>query len=234
VLKRLASPASKAPNAKEQFVQERDKRQQFRRLIDPGIIRPNSEKNASIAMQTLLKLAENLLREPDNPKYRSFKPTNDAIKARLIEPSGALEFALALGFQPEVKDFQPFYTWNPKFKDDLRIGVDMLREAVILDTEKRERAESARKVEKAAADAVKRNVALQYLDDRKTKEMNDEREKIAREARAARAASRQRSPTPEVDEEEDSQLQKNRMPGIGQKLNEKAGAVVDVDGDEKE
>jgi hypothetical protein len=73
---------------------------------------------------------------------------------------GLIRFALALGFQPEVKDFQPFYTWNPKFKDDLRIGVNMLREAVILDTEKRERAESARKVEKAAADAVKRNVGV--------------------------------------------------------------------------
>jgi hypothetical protein len=34
----------------------------------------------------------------------------------------------------------------------------MLREAVNLDTEKRERAESARKLEKAAADAVKKNV----------------------------------------------------------------------------
>jgi hypothetical protein len=41
--------------------------------------------------QTLTTLAENLLREPSNPKFQSFKPTNDAIKKRIVEPPGALE-----------------------------------------------------------------------------------------------------------------------------------------------
>jgi hypothetical protein len=56
-LKRLASPTPKAPNDKEQFAQERETRQKFRRLIDPGILRPNSEKIASTAMQVCVCFA---------------------------------------------------------------------------------------------------------------------------------------------------------------------------------
>lgn len=53
-LRRTQQPAGKAPNAKEQFAQERDKRQNFRRLIDPGIVRPNSKEVASLALQVRL------------------------------------------------------------------------------------------------------------------------------------------------------------------------------------
>ena len=41
-------------------------------------------------------MADNILREPDNPKYQMFKRENDTIKRRLIEPKGALEYALAV------------------------------------------------------------------------------------------------------------------------------------------
>jgi len=41
-------------------------------------------------------IAENILREPENPKYQTFKRENDLIKRRLIEPKGALEYALAV------------------------------------------------------------------------------------------------------------------------------------------
>jgi hypothetical protein len=67
-------------------------------------------------------------------------------------------YAIALGFAPEIRDFQPFYVWQARAHDKLRIGADILREAVALDTDKRERSERARKLEKEAADAVKRNV----------------------------------------------------------------------------
>lgn len=41
-------------------------------------------------------MAENILREPENPKYHTFKHENDTIKRRLIQPKGALEYALAV------------------------------------------------------------------------------------------------------------------------------------------
>jgi hypothetical protein len=45
-------------------------------------------------LQTLLAISENLLREPDNPKFQQFKPTNSIIKRDLVDPKGALEFAI--------------------------------------------------------------------------------------------------------------------------------------------
>ena len=45
-------------------------------------------------------IAENLLREPDNPKFRQFKPTNMIIKRDLVGPKGALEYAVAVRRTP--------------------------------------------------------------------------------------------------------------------------------------
>jgi len=183
--RRAREPSEKAMNEKEKYTQERETRQKFRRLVDPGIVRPNSKEIATLALQTLSKLAENLLREPENLKYQSFKPTNDAIKKRLVEPVGALEYAIAMGFRAKVIDFQPYYIFQPQFVDQLRIGAAILREAVTVDTEKTERAVRARAEEKAAAKAVKHNVALAYADDRKSQELRYERERLARSTRAA-------------------------------------------------
>ena len=42
------------------------------------------------------KVADNLLREPGNAKFRQFKPTNAVIKRDLVDPKGALEYAVAV------------------------------------------------------------------------------------------------------------------------------------------
>jgi len=39
-------------------------------------------------------IAENLIREPENPKFQQFKPTNNVIKRDLVDSKGALEFAI--------------------------------------------------------------------------------------------------------------------------------------------
>lgn len=214
--RRAREPLGRAPNEKEQFVQERDTRQKFRRLIDPGIIRPNSKEAAALALQTLSKIADNLLREPENTKYQSFKPTNDAIKKRLVEPAGALEYAIAMGFRAKVIDFQPYYVFQPQFMDQLRIGAAILHETVAVHTEKNERMARARAEEKAAAEAAKRNIALAYADDRKTQELRSERE---REARAAKAGvnppAAAASPPPD-------ERPPRYMPGTGLMLNPRA------------
>jgi hypothetical protein len=48
--------------------------------------------------QTILKIAENLLNDPDNPKFQQFKPTNTIIKKNLIDPKGALEYVIEVSF----------------------------------------------------------------------------------------------------------------------------------------
>ena len=43
-----------------------------------------------------MKLAENIIAHPDDPKYQKFKPTNATINRLLVEPRGTLEFAVAV------------------------------------------------------------------------------------------------------------------------------------------
>jgi len=196
-----------------QLIQEHEQRQMFRRLIDPGIFRPNSKEVALVSLKTLLTLAENLLREPDNLKYQQFKATNDTIRRRLIEPKGTLEYAIALGFRPDVKDFQPIYIFNPQKMAELRIGATILKEAVDLESQKQERFQRSRKEEKAAAEAAAQNVKLAFLDDRMTKALRDQRERQRRQAGNNEAVERitSGSPSPSVE------LQAE-MPGVGQTL----------------
>ncbi|EKM80075.1 hypothetical protein AGABI1DRAFT_113299 [Agaricus bisporus var. burnettii JB137-S8] len=180
LLRASQSPAQKSA---AQLAAEHDRRQTFRRMIDPGIVRPNSKEQASSSLKTLLRIADNLLREPENPKFQQIKPTNPVIQRELMNPKGAIEYAIEMGFRPEVKDFQPYYTFYPRHMDDLRLGAIILREHVNLETEKAERAARAKANEKANAAAAAEKVKLAFIDDRKTKEMKDEIERQQRLAR---------------------------------------------------
>jgi len=192
-----------------QMAAKHEKRQKFRRLLDPGITRPNSREQAFSSLKTLLAITENLLREPNNPKFQQFKPTNSIIKRDLVDPKGALEFAIELGFRGEVQNFQPFYTFNQRHMEDLRIGNNILKEYIDLETEKQERAARSKKNEKASIEAAAEKVKLAFMDDRRTKSLRDEMEKEQRAARGV-AAARQASPHPITPE--------NTMPGSGHVL----------------
>jgi len=189
---------SAQPTSEAQQHQEYELRQKFRRLIDPGILRPNSKDVAMASLKTLQTLSENLLREPENPKFQQFKATNNTIKRRLIDPKGALEYAIALGFSADVKEFQPLYRFNPRKMVDLRVGAAILQEAIDLEIEKQERLDRSKREGKAAAAAVTKNIKLAFMDDRKTKMLQDQRDRERREARAAAAARGEvQGPSPE-------------------------------------
>ncbi|KAF9492829.1 hypothetical protein BDN71DRAFT_1432963 [Pleurotus eryngii] len=184
-----------------QLAEEHEKRQAFRRLINPGIFERNSREVYTAAIKILSTLAENLLREPDDPHYQQFKPTNSIIKQRLVDPKGTLEYAIAfqgysvlkiikMGFRAEVKNFQPYYVFNPRKLHDLQIGAAILKEALDRQSEKDERASRATQEEKEATEAALLKVKLAYMDDRKTKIMADERDRQLREAHAAVAAAK--------------------------------------------
>ncbi|KAF8913935.1 hypothetical protein CPB84DRAFT_1757953 [Gymnopilus junonius] len=204
---RLATPQLTAA----QLAAEHERRQKFRRLIDPGITRPNAKERALSSLKTLLAISENLLREPDNPKFQQFKPTNTIIKRDLVDPKGALEFAIELGFRPEVHNFQPYYTFHPQHIEDLRTGAAVLKEHLDLENEKQERAERAKKNEKDAREAAAAKVKLAYIDDRRTKILKDELEKEQRAARALAAADRAAVQATR----EESEAPETSMPGSG-------------------
>jgi len=197
-----------------QMAAEQEKWQNFRRLLDPGITRPNSKEQALRSLKTLLTITENLLREPNNPKFRQFKPTNSIIKRDLIDPKGALEFAIQLGFRAEVQNFQPYYIFNPRHMEDLRIGNSILKDYIDLETQKQERMAQAKKNEKASIKAATEKVKLAFMDDRQSRLLRDEMEK---EHRAARTLAAAREAAIQASSSTDS-TPETAMPGSGHVL----------------
>ncbi|CAL1700664.1 unnamed protein product [Somion occarium] len=193
------------------FDEHHEKRQEFRRLIDPGILRPNPRHVALESLDILLKLAENIIKHPDEDKYLRFKPTNAKIKQYLVDPKGTLEYAVALGFRPQVENFQPYYAFNKRKTVDLQIGAAILKEALELETAKEEAAHLAKQREKAIADAAVAKVKQAFIDDRKSKAWHDRREQEILSARAARRTSVPTSPSPPATA---------RMPGSGHTISD--------------
>ncbi|CAE6454173.1 unnamed protein product [Rhizoctonia solani] len=179
VLKRLTQLVNPGDTEELRYEHERPVRQKFRRLVDPGIIRDNSEADAKRALGVLLKLSENLLSDPENPKFREFKSTNNTIKRSLIEPKGAIEFAVELGFRATVEEFQPKYVWHssPENLTALRVARDVLKDHITLATAKEERANLSQQLAKGAKNAAVQNALLAFEDDRKRRKALDERMK---------------------------------------------------------
>ena len=50
----------------------------------------------------MLKLAENIINNPEEAKYQRFKPTNGTIKRTLVDPKGTLEYAVAVSTNLKV------------------------------------------------------------------------------------------------------------------------------------
>ncbi|THH01679.1 hypothetical protein EW026_g1069 [Hermanssonia centrifuga] len=171
-------------------------------------------------MAITLSHVQNILEHPDEPKYQRFKPTNPNIKRLLVDPKGSLEFARALGFNPEVEKFQPLYVFNAKrHMQDLRIGAEILKEALERELTKEEVEERRKKEEKAIAAAQVEKIKQAFLDDRKSRTLQERREREVREARAQVAARRSSLPPA-------STALSRQMPGSGHTLN---GGPVTID-----
>lgn len=56
-------------------------------------------------VKILLNLLENVIREPENPKYRTIRLENKTIKEKLLNLNGARELLIQIGFY-EVKHLE--------------------------------------------------------------------------------------------------------------------------------
>lgn len=80
---------------------------------------------------------------------------------------------------------------------------------------------------------------LAYFDDRKSKELHDQREREVREARAIARAQREaaKETAPTVPEPEESTTKRKKMPGVGHTLTGQEledDAELDSEGEEEE
>lgn len=131
------------------------------------------------------RIADNLLREPDNAKFRQFKPTNAIIKRDLVDPKGTLEYAVAMGFRPEVDHFQPYYTFNKKYMTELRIGAAILHEAI--QTVGKEDDEGLKvRMAKAEEEIRIKRAKEAFIDDRKAQMARTEQERLRRQVQVER------------------------------------------------
>lgn len=65
-----------------------------------------------------------------------------------------------MGFDPQVENYQPYYQFKPRRMSDLRIGAEILKEALEREMSKEDRAERAKQQEKAVAAAHVANVCF--------------------------------------------------------------------------
>ncbi|KAF8607595.1 hypothetical protein BDV93DRAFT_541837 [Ceratobasidium sp. AG-I] len=178
-LRRLNQSATAYDDEELRYEQERPIRQKFRRLADPGIIRDNNEATTKKAFEILLKISQNLLSDPENPKFREFKSTNPTIQRALLDPKGAIEYAIEMGFRASVQNFQPKYVWHstPQNLVALRVGSDIIREHVELITAKEERSHKSKQTVAQEKAVAVQNALLAFEDDRKTRRLLDARMK---------------------------------------------------------
>ncbi|KZT05513.1 uncharacterized protein LAESUDRAFT_750466 [Laetiporus sulphureus 93-53] len=163
--------------------EENPRRQQLRRMIDKGIIERNGRDPAIASMQTIKKLAQNILKEPENLERQRVKRTNDAVRRKIIEPKGALEFIMELGFREKVEDFTPYLIFQKQSLPDLKLGLTLLEEALERELPKKEAEQRALENAKRAEEEAKEKALLRIKDDRQKVKQRVAREAAARHSR---------------------------------------------------
>jgi len=119
------------------------------------------------------------LSDPENTKFREFKSTNPTIQRALLDPKGAIEYAIEMGFRATVQDFQPKYVWHssPQNLVALRVGMEVVKEHVELIHAKEERSHKSKQTVAQEKAAAVQNALLAFEDDRKARRLLDARMK---------------------------------------------------------
>jgi len=141
-------------------------RQEFRRLLDPGILRNNDKKDAAMSLRVLNKITENILKNPGDPKYTSFKITNDTVNRHIMSRKGTVEFLQKMGFREKTEECITMLVFNEARMKDLRTGAKCLEEVIQNQVQAIDDAELAKRQEIANQKAAKTKALKRFYDDR--------------------------------------------------------------------
>ena len=132
---------------------------------------------ALAAIETALKLANNIVEHPSEPKYRRFRSNNPGISRKLLHVPGGPDLLLALGFRTTVHEFEEVWVVEdePNLSRSLGEATIVLEHYLDLTRKKIERAAHLRR-EKMANESEVRKATLQQIEedkrDRKDKNWN--------------------------------------------------------------
>ena len=98
-----AAPPISLPTAEDAVVMQN--RKQVLRALDTKISQQDPP-TALAAIELMLKLINNIVANPDDPKFRKFRANNPTISQKLIRCPGGQDLLVALGFRTKVFEFE--------------------------------------------------------------------------------------------------------------------------------
>ncbi|CAK9782704.1 hypothetical protein CC85DRAFT_285581 [Cutaneotrichosporon oleaginosum] len=169
--------------------EDREKRRELARVLQRTIVRDSGYQQAATCVETLVKIASNIQTSPD-PKYRTLKGDNAALKTKVFSVPGGREFLILMGFRVQTADFVQSFVLDQTDRRmyELGLAADVLKEA-LPDLQARVAGTNLSKTSHKAEEAARIAAAKRQIeDDRNAVKDRVERERVARDARAAAAA----------------------------------------------
>ncbi|CAO1631121.1 unnamed protein product [Sympodiomycopsis kandeliae] len=180
--------------------EEEDLLLKLRRVLDLQIMRDNNYAKANECLQTLQMLISNIISNPTETKYRSFKSQNTRIQRTLLSAQGGIAYLLLAGFGTRTVDFKEEWYLSttirpPPFVDSrwhkLELALKVLKERKD-ETEYRATRETERKNQEAEIEKNRSKLALeQAREDRERVQQRAARERINRRLKEEAEAKKQ-------------------------------------------
>nr|ODN93824.1 hypothetical protein L204_05010 [Cryptococcus depauperatus CBS 7855] len=188
--------------------QDRETRIKFGRLLDRGIVRDNGYREAAEAVETLLKMATNILAS-DDAKYQTIKASNALLQRRVLAVKGGHEYLIALGFRTQTVDFVKQYRFERTLRavHVLEMGAGVLRDHLEALQRRAEQSQQSALAHRAS-EVSRRAAALADIEaDRVVVQERAERERSGRVERVERVEQMERAERVErVEQAEDVDL----------------------------
>ena len=175
-LQQLAPPIT-APTADDISVQE--SRKKVLRALDAKITNQD-DPTALACIETALKLVNNVVQNPSEPKYRRIRSNNPAVSKRLLRCPGGQDLLLGLGFRTKVMEFEEMWIVEEAttMQRVLSEGAIVLERYLSLTREKIERTAKQR-AERMANMNEDRARTLQAIEEDKAERAAKQREREA-------------------------------------------------------
>ncbi|KNC97752.1 uncharacterized protein SPPG_06753 [Spizellomyces punctatus DAOM BR117] len=100
---------------------------QLRRLVDAHILHENTAQAAQKCLETLQKIATNILNNRTNTKYFSLKDSNQHLQNTILKQKGGQDALVLMGFRKRVKEFEAQWVFEDGL-EKLAVAVDVFKE----------------------------------------------------------------------------------------------------------